>query len=261
MSRALIAALLLLAVSLVGTAQAEVRHPNGTYFTAEELDVLLPALNRLALLLNDTELACGRWYPDQWTSLDFAAYSQGILAAEGFTSTLVMADGWPDGEHVWLLVDIPLAENIIVVPVETLPAAGHAQTTLGRIPLLTDASGALWYEDTYVRFGDVLELKENQLPIPVIGVTPLRGTVGEESTFFGLHSSDPDGEIVLWFWDFADGSSATGAIAENTFFADLVYMVTLTVYDNRGAYATTEFPYSVAVPPAPQTGGGCGCGG
>ncbi|UCF09780.1 MAG: PKD domain-containing protein [Candidatus Bipolaricaulota bacterium] len=252
----------LLAASLVAAAQVEVLHPNAGYFAANELEVLLPAINRLTSLLSASDYASGRWYPDQWTSVDFAAYSQGILAAEGFASTLVAADGWPDGRHVWLLVEVPLAGKIVWVPVEALPEPGHAQRRLGRVPLWTDGAGVLWYEDAYGRYDDVLDLSENVPPLPVIGATPLRGSVGHETTFFGLHSRDSDGEIVLWFWDFGDGAEASGAIADHTFSAERVYTVTLTVYDNRGAHSSVVFSYPVALPRAPTSpGGGCGCGG
>ncbi len=56
------------------------------------------------------------------------------------------------------------------------------------------------------------------------------------ANFGGAASSDPDGTIASWFWDFGDGVSANTASAAHTFAAG-VYAVTLTVTDNGGAQA------------------------
>lgn len=48
-------------------------------------------------------------------------------------------------------------------------------------------------------------------------------------------SSDTDGSIVAWHWDFGDGTSATVANPTKTYAAKRFYSVTLTVTDERGA--------------------------
>lgn len=55
--------------------------------------------------------------------------------------------------------------------------------------------------------------------------------------FDGVMSSDPDGKIVGWSWDFGDGSSGTGGTPNHTYAAPGVYLVTLTVTDNDGTTA------------------------
>lgn len=57
-------------------------------------------------------------------------------------------------------------------------------------------------------------------------------------TFDGSASTDPDGTVVGWEWDFADGSSSTQAAPEHTFPDSGSRDVALTVTDDRGAKAT-----------------------
>lgn len=64
--------------------------------------------------------------------------------------------------------------------------------------------------------------------------------------FSGAGSSDSDGSIAGYVWDFADGGSATTGNARHTFNSDGNYDVTLTVTDNDGATATAHFVLTVA---------------
>jgi len=52
-------------------------------------------------------------------------------------------------------------------------------------------------------------------------------------------SSDPDGTIVSYLWDWGDGATSTGATAEHTVAAAGEHTVTLTVTDDRGAVTET----------------------
>lgn len=55
------------------------------------------------------------------------------------------------------------------------------------------------------------------------------------ATFDGSTSSDPEGPISSYAWDFGDGQSGTGATASHTYAAAGSYQVTLTVTDGSGA--------------------------
>ena len=57
--------------------------------------------------------------------------------------------------------------------------------------------------------------------------------------FDGSTSSDPDGTIVSWDWDFGDGNQATGATPSHAYADPGEYTVTLEVTDNEGLTATT----------------------
>lgn len=74
---------------------------------------------------------------------------------------------------------------------------------------------------------------------------PAEGRVGEELTFSGEGSEDPDGEIVEYRWDFGDGATTTGQTASHRFEGPGTYTVRLTVVDDHGASATETMEVEV----------------
>jgi hypothetical protein len=254
-----VAALILALAPWIATGMGEVLQPNRTNYTAAELEQLLPAIDRLMELLAGSTLSSLKRHSAPWTSLDFAAYSQGILTDLGYRAEIVKTDLWPDGAHHWLRIEIPLATRTAWVPVEAAPPPGERQIVLGVVPLTVDSTGAAWFEPRYLRPAEVLQLPENRLPVPVIQPIPARGILGDGTTFFGSGSFDPDGEPVRWLWSLGDGAEASGAIIDHLYTAAGLYPVELTVYDNRGEAASITFSYSVLAEQRPPSG--CGCGG
>jgi hypothetical protein len=64
--------------------------------------------------------------------------------------------------------------------------------------------------------------------------------------FNGSGSSDSDGSIVAYAWDFDDDGSAMGQTANHTFASDGSYTVSLTVTDNEGATGSKSENVSVS---------------
>jgi PKD repeat protein len=67
---------------------------------------------------------------------------------------------------------------------------------------------------------------------------------GSSCSFDATASSDPDGSVASYSWDFGDGTHATGATATHGYAAAGSYTVTLTVTDNGGAVSS---PWSGSV--------------
>ncbi len=62
--------------------------------------------------------------------------------------------------------------------------------------------------------------------------------VGQSVSFNGSGSSDSDGSIISYAWDFGDGDSSIGSVVSHTYSAAGAYTASLTVTDNDGATDT-----------------------
>ncbi len=81
-------------------------------------------------------------------------------------------------------------------------------------------------------------LGENVTPMAQLQADPLIGPVPLMVTFDASGSTDPDGTIVAYHWDFGDNETATEAAPSHVFAAAGSFEVTLTVTDNEGAIDT-----------------------
>ncbi len=90
----------------------------------------------------------------------------------------------------------------------------------------------------------------NQAPAAAIS-GPTTATVGTPVSFSGAGSTDADGTIVAYAWNFGDGTSGTGATVSRTFAAAGAFTVRLTVTDNLGATGTRDQVVTVTATAAP----------
>jgi hypothetical protein len=79
----------------------------------------------------------------------------------------------------------------------------------------------------------------NLAPQAIITLASM-ATTGRPTAMSGASSSDPDGTIVSYAWNYGDGTVASGASVSKTYAAAGTYTVTLTVTDNGGATGTTS---------------------
>ena len=70
--------------------------------------------------------------------------------------------------------------------------------------------------------------------------------VGEEVLFDGSGSSDGDGSVVDYKWDFGDGNIASGVSTSHTYNLIGSYLVSLTVVDNLGATSSDNLIVNVS---------------
>ena len=75
----------------------------------------------------------------------------------------------------------------------------------------------------------------NSSPTAVISVTKTTGYAPLSVEFDALQSSDRDGSITAYFWDFGDGATSLGSQANHTYTGLGVFSATLTVTDNDGS--------------------------
>jgi PKD repeat protein len=91
----------------------------------------------------------------------------------------------------------------------------------------------------------------NQPPTASFTATPLSGQAPLTVAFDASASSDPDGSIAGYAWNFGDGGSGTGTSTSRTFAAAGSFTVRLTVTDNLGATASSTRIVTVTAGPPP----------
>ena len=90
----------------------------------------------------------------------------------------------------------------------------------------------------------------NIAPTAAIGSTGTLGNAPYAVSFSGSGSSDPDGTIAGYAWDFGNGQTATGENASVTYTQAGTYTTTLTVTDDDGATGTAT--QVITVNPTPN---------
>jgi PKD repeat protein len=95
-------------------------------------------------------------------------------------------------------------------------------------------------------------LEVNARPDPSFAFSPTRPEIDETVSFDASGSSDSDGSVVEYRWDFDDDGTAdaTGRTPSHSFASCGKHTVTLTVTDDDGATATVSKTVSVNCPPS-----------
>lgn len=134
-----------------------------------------------------------------------------------------------------------LASPVQLAAIATLNGAGRGQMVLpvpsGAPDGLFGFAQALFTGGPVASGGAALFVLENAAPVCSFSVLPgIPGTL----RFDASASSDPDGAIALYAWDFGDGASAssTTPVVLHAFPGPGSYTVTLTVTDDDGASST-----------------------
>ncbi len=119
-------------------------------------------------------------------------------------------------------------------PAFTAPRVDGDQNLVFRL-VVSDGSLDSAPDDVTVLVRDSL----NELPIADFAWTPESPTDLEDAAFTD-RSSDPDGHVVAWSWNFGDGKTSSDDDPVHRFADDGSYTVTLTVTDNRSGTASAS---------------------
>jgi chitinase len=135
----------------------------------------------------------------------------------------------PDGtidQYDWAFGDGFIALDAGPTPSHTYQAGWY----LARL-MVTDDSGEIDTDVAVVRVGI-----GNLLPRADAG--PASSSSKGTRIFDGTGSSDPDGIIVSYDWEFGDGNTGTGQTPTHVYDSPGTYFVILTVTDNDGTLSS-----------------------
>ncbi len=93
-----------------------------------------------------------------------------------------------------------------------------------------------------------LDASANQWPVAVANVSTNEGNIPLAVNFSSAGSTDPDGIVISYFWEFGDGTSSTAPNPIHTFTTADNYVVRLTVTDNHGATTTQTVLLKASLP-------------
>ncbi|GEM_PF-2328277 len=79
--------------------------------------------------------------------------------------------------------------------------------------------------------------RSNRPPVAAFAADPTAGAAPLTVSFDASASSDPDGSIASFAWDFGDGATAEGPMVSHTYRVQGTHTVRLTVTDDEGAQA------------------------
>lgn len=123
----------------------------------------------------------------------------------------------------------------------------HTYTLVGSFTAVVTVTDNFGATDT-ASIGITVSEPLNAAPAASFTATPATGTAPLTVQFNAGASSDPDGTIASYAWDFGDGDTATGATATHTYATAGVYVALLTVTDDEGTSDTTDQTITVTAP-------------
>ncbi len=108
--------------------------------------------------------------------------------------------------------------------------------------------GYYCYTHPGIQFGYFV-IGGNQNPVAAFTLQPSSPSRGQQAFFDASSSSDPDGTVIGFHWDFGDGSTGDGVVINHAYLSEGNFTVTLTVTDNLSGISSVQRDVSVSPPP------------
>ena len=128
-------------------------------------------------------------------------------------------------------------------------STSHTYTTSGTYTIdlkVTDDNGKTATKS------ETITILSTTPPTASFTASPTSGRAPLVVDFDASDSSDPDGHIISYDWDFGDGGTSTGVTVAHTYYSLGIYTATLTVTDNKNATSSASQVISATTqPPGP----------
>jgi hypothetical protein len=169
-----------------------------------------------------------------------------------------------DGALTIMIVSKYLSGNTpVTINLANFAASGAAQmwqlTAANTISRVTDVpvsgtSMSVTLPPQSVTLFVVAKNNVNRAPLASLSAAPTTGNAPLTVSFNGSASSDPDGTIISYSWDFGDGAAASGSATSHVYSTPGTYTARLTVTDNQGASGsqTVSIQVSASAPTVPS---------
>lgn len=165
------------------------------------------------------------WYTPTIAPTNAMIY--GGLNFTGFQGDMIMGD-FNTGSLRHLDLEAPNYDRVASQSVILQAPEGILEVEQG-------PDGAIWFTTSTTIYRLVDPAQRPQASFTAI---PNSVDIGVPVTFDASASSDPDGTIVSYTWDFGDGSRGDGVRTIHAYSSSATYTVTLTVVDNASLSAT-----------------------
>lgn len=169
-------------------------------------------------MIVDYAILDGVTYQAEDQALNTSAFLNGSCGGGGFSESMDCTG----------FIQFPFAQQNITV--RALGVTGDENMEIRVVDPSAERPALTWLRETY--FGG--SSGGNNNPVASFGTN----ASGLSINFDASGSSDSDGAIVSWTWDFGDGASASGETTNHTYASNGSYSVSLTVTDNEGATDT-----------------------
>ena len=178
-----------------------------------------------------------QWFTDSKKTIELGIVRFDNVSKYPINQALFFADIYSLGRNFTYFYTIDTQGNITR---HKIPLSRDANSRINSLTI-----GDLVYTFTLDANGEVtaysIQPVENKSPVASFTHSPANPLANQTLTFDASNSSDPDGYITSYEWDFGDGNIAntTGPIITHSYASAGDYIVNLTVTDDDGATNST----------------------
>ncbi|MBL9189744.1 MAG: PKD domain-containing protein [Opitutaceae bacterium] len=147
-----------------------------------------------------------------------------------------------------LFTSAPSMVNVSFTPTLTAGSYYLRLSSLGTGNPATDGFSSYGSVGNYLIMGSLVPTTARQAPVAVASASAVVGTASFSASFSGQNSTDADGSITAYRWDFGNGTTSLSMNASCLYTSPGTYTAVLTVTDNDGLTGSAALTITVNAP-------------